>query len=143
MTSRSTLLLEGCETERGEPGKVAQVDFLIPGLEEQAENFRPGLGKEIGERAHCSLSMNDCLPEGTKFDELQELGAMVQSIEATHSPTTTISGDYYLNALTNSGGAFLASFRDAPACGRAPGVSLCSTPGYCLISLRDEIMQMP
>lgn len=60
-------LLERCGTERGKPGKVAQVDFLISGLEEQAENFRPGLGKEIGERAHCSRLMNDCLPEVNKI----------------------------------------------------------------------------
>jgi hypothetical protein len=32
------------------------VDFLIPGLEEQAENLRPSLRKEIGERAHYSGS---------------------------------------------------------------------------------------
>lgn len=64
---RGEFLLKSCGTERGEAGEVAQVDFLISGFEEQAEDFRPGLGKEIGKRAHCSLLVHECLPEVNKI----------------------------------------------------------------------------
>jgi hypothetical protein len=45
---RGEFLLEGSRAETGETGEIAEVDFLIPAREEQAEDFRPGLGKEIG-----------------------------------------------------------------------------------------------
>lgn len=58
---RGEFLLERRRAETGEASEVAEVDFLIPAREKQAEDFRPSLGKEIGERVHCSLLVNDCL----------------------------------------------------------------------------------
>lgn len=79
-------------TQRGKPGKIAQVEFLISTLEEQEEDFRPDFGKEIGEGGHCWLWVNECLPEVNRIRQGSGIWFMVQSIEETHSPTTTISG---------------------------------------------------
>jgi hypothetical protein len=48
------------------------VDFLISSLEEQAENFRPGSGKEIGERAHRLLFVNERLPQVNNKNRIHE-----------------------------------------------------------------------
>ena len=75
-------------TETGQAGEITQVDFLVTGLEEKAENFCAGLGKEIGERAHCSLFVNVCSLEVNNknhfHEKIQSCGSMTMS-QATSS----------------------------------------------------------
>jgi len=65
--------LECGRTQTGESGEVAQVDFPVSGLEEQAENFRPCLGKEIGERGHRLLFVNKRLPQVDNRSRIHDL----------------------------------------------------------------------
>jgi len=57
---RGEFLLEGCRAETRHAGEVTKVRLARRVLEEQAEDLRPGFGKETGELDHCSQLVDDC-----------------------------------------------------------------------------------